>query len=261
MTDTTSTDPAYWTTEKIAEIILRGDPPADAAVHAYIEDVAEMPAIEAAGRLAGNIARTAHLPSEEQVPEMKAFLDDRPDLPEWANRAQILRSQELFGQIGPVLGFAMLCNSFPASYASPRGSRILTFSGRLSEKPKRRIMETTQLVWDMFQPGGLEIGAPGWVDARRVRLMHATVRALVSAHADEPHHVDDEPLWRPEWGQPINQMEMTAFIMPMTLTLFDTMPKFGLQLDRQQQEDLLHIWCVLGHLMGCSDDLLPFTLE
>jgi ER-bound oxygenase mpaB/B'/Rubber oxygenase, catalytic domain len=252
----TAADPAFWTPGKLDEISQLGDPETDQLVLDYLHRIGSTP--KAAIR---TVASHHTLPPEEQTPEIAAYLADRPPLPPWADDDAIERCERLFGVDGPALGWAMVCSSFPASYASAHGARILTYTARLSAQPKRRILETTQLVWDCFQPRGLHVGGPGWTTTRRVRLMHATARALVAAHAGDPHPIDHRPVWDHAWGSPINQMEMTAFIMPMTLTQFDTLPHLGIELTDAQKRDLLHTWCVIAHVMGVQDDLLPFSLE
>lgn len=255
-TPLTAADPKFWTPDKLNDISKIGDPETDQLVLDYLRNIGSTP--KAALR---TVATHHTLPPEEQTPEIAAYLADRPPLPAWADDDAIERCERLFGVDGPALGWAMVCTSFPASYASAHGARILTYTARLSKQPKRRILETTQLVWDCFQPRGMHVGGPGWTTVRRVRLMHATGRALVAAHAGDAHPIDGRPVWNHTWGSPINQMELAAFIMPMTLTLFDTLPHLGMKLADDQKRDLLHTWCVIAHVMGVQDDLLPFSLE
>ena len=256
MTKKEGPPPGFWTDDKLDELSTRGDPDADDLVLAYFDDTGLR--VE---DLLGSMVRNLHLPPDEHTPKIAKYLADRPLLPYWVDHDAVARCQGMFGRVGPALGLAMLVNSFPASYASSRGTRILTYTGRLSDAPKRRMMETTQLVWNSMQPGGLDPGEPGWIDARRVRLMHATVRQVLLADSTVTHPVDGQPVWLNEWGVPINQMELAAFLMPMTLTVFKSLDQVGLKLSRTEREDMLHTWCVIGHIIGVDDDLLPMSLE
>jgi len=254
--NTTGPPSSFWTTAKLDEMSNTGDPEADALVQAYLAaSGVTSPALMA------DMVRHKALPPDEDFPAIAEYLAARPALPGWVDGDAVQRCERLFGDDGPAMGWAMFCVSFPASYASFRGARILSFTGRLSSHPKRRLMETTQLVWDSMQPGGLTVGGAGWIDARRVRLMHAVVRQIILADPSAPHPSDGKPAWQPEWGTPINQMELAAFIMPMTLTVFDCLHILGFDLTESQKEDLLHTWCVIGHVMGVADGLLPMNLE
>ena len=253
--------PERWTDEFLDSLDRCGDDAADRAVGAYLDQVG-LPAHRLVGSLAATARLPVELPPEEETPEVAGFLDDRPDLPGWVDFGALERTSDLFGEIGPQIGWAMMAASFPAGYLGHRGTRVLAFTGRLHGDTKRRVMETAQMVVHALgSPEGLLPGAPGYHDARRVRLMHAGVRHLIRTDPRVTAPEVGEPLWPPDWGVPINQEELIGFLMPMTLTVFDALHAMDLQLTESEAADYLHSWCVIGHLMGVRDDLLPMGID
>jgi len=249
-----------WTDEFLDILDGCGDPEADDAVKAYL-DQAGMEA----HRMVGALAATAALPPEEKTPQVAAFLNEHPPLPDWADWDALDRTAALFETIGPQMCWAMIAASGPAGYLGYRGARVLAFTGRLHDDVRRRVMEAAQLLIHALGKekgrGGLYPGQPGYLDARRVRLMHAGVRHLIRTDPRVTAPEGGPPLWPSDWGVPINQEELVGYLMPMTLTAFRALDVMDLHLTDDQQADYLHTWCVIGSLMGVRDDLVPMGLE
>lgn len=244
----------FWTDELLDELSAQGDRDAsvDAMIAAYF-DGGDVSQAEVLRHLGGQL----HGDEEAIDPAIKAYLDDRPPYPAWVDLDAVRRAEVLFARVGPALGWSLMTLGFPAGYAGARGTRVLATTGDLAMHTKRRVLETAQLVVDAMQVGGLEVGAAGWMAARRVRLMHGGVRHMI---ADSRHH-EGLVMWDDTWGVPLNQEQLIGFIMPMTLTAFAGIDACGLRLTDAEQRDYLHAWCVIGWLHGVREDLLPLTLE
>ena len=62
--------------------------------------------------------------------------------------------QEVFGAYGPQLGMGLFMASLPADYAFAKGVQVLAATTRLTRDPKRRYVETGQMIIDAMTPGG-----------------------------------------------------------------------------------------------------------
>ncbi len=140
---------------------------------------------------------------------------------------------------------------------------MLHLTARLATDPRRRIYETAQMLIDAMAPGGLQVGAPGYREARRVRLMHAAVRHLIEHDPAVAKTCDPSatgPHWCHAWGVPINQEDLLGTLMTFTVVVFDSLRRLGVPLSDDDAGAYLHAWKVVGHLIGIREDLLPLDL-
>ncbi|HZX42369.1 MAG TPA: oxygenase MpaB family protein, partial [Myxococcaceae bacterium] len=118
------------------------------------------------------------------------------------------------------------------------------------EAAPRRLSETSRFVSLVYQPGSLGPGAPGWVAAARVRLMHAQIRRLLRA----------SPRWEAKaWGDPINQVDMAGTVLLFSLVLVDGLRMLGFRIGREECEEVLHLWRIAGWVLGVEQELLCAT--
>jgi hypothetical protein len=96
----------------------------------------------------------------------------------------------------------------------------------------------------------LQPGTRGWGAARGIRLQHAAVRHFV-------HHDDRaRAQWQPRWGEPVNQEDLLGTILTFTTTVFRALDRLGCRYAHDAAEDYLHLWNVIGWLLGVEADLL-----
>jgi hypothetical protein len=188
-----------WTGDLLDELRFAGDPPADDIAAAYLDD-------------SGGGFFRALLEAAGADPEIGAYLASADGLPEWADAAKLRAGADFFSEWGLEIGLGLFCFSLPAGYA--RIAHVLDLTARMETDARRRIFETAQMVLDVTTPGGLDAGATGYVTARRVRLMHAGVRRLITT---DPR-VDRRPTgaesgWDGQWGVPINQEHLIATVL------------------------------------------------
>src|SRR5690606_9344008 len=98
-------------------------------------------------------------------------------------------------------------------------------------------------------PEQMEVGASGWVESLRIRLVHAMVR----------HHLIERQGWDVEaWGVPINQtysqFTITAGFCALPLRVAKDL---GLRYSPAELEAITHLWRWIGWTMGVEDELLP----
>jgi hypothetical protein len=117
-------------------------------------------------------------------------------------------------------------------------------------------METGQFLMDVLMPGGLGPDGEGRRTIQRVRLMHAAVRHLIEARAEK-----DPERWDPEWGTPINQEDLAGTLLAFSYVVAEPMARLGIPVSDEDADAYLHLWNVIGHLLGVRDDMLVTDLD
>ncbi|HZW90286.1 MAG TPA: oxygenase MpaB family protein [Myxococcaceae bacterium] len=228
--------------DRMGALFGAGDPPADAAVEALADRSPEQREQLVDQALRGELRS---LPAElRTLREALSVLPFWADLDRARHGGEVLLRTGFFG--GIVLGFRSLI----AGYCSPAGNKPLAFSGRLREAAARRLSETSRFVGLVYQPGSFAPGAPGWVAATRVRLMHAQIRRMLrrSTRWDAA-----------AWGEPINQVDMAGTTLLFSLALVDGLRMLGFRIERDDCEDVLHLWRIGGWILGVEPELLCAT--
>jgi hypothetical protein len=223
-----------------------GDPLADAVIGDYI-GAGEIPELNALlGRLHANLADPAGFP-----PRLAAYLDESSRLPSWADPARIERAQRMFTLHGPLFGVVMLFKSLPILYAGGKGgAQVLAMTGQLGNHYRRRASETLRFILDVMEPGGLGPGGKGIRTAQKVRLMHAAIRAYASAAEGWKGRLQ-------AWGRPINQEELAGTLLAFSTVTLDGAKALGLGISAKDADAYLHVWKVIGHILGIDPRLYP----
>jgi len=228
--------------DRMGTFLGAADPLADAAVEALSAHTA--PARE---RLVDQALRGE---LRGVPPELRALREALGALPFWADLERGRRGGEVLLKSGFFGGIVLGFRSLVAGYCSPAGNKPLAFSGRLREAAPRRLSETSRFVSLVYQPGSFAPGAPGWVAAARVRLMHAQIRRMLRG----------SPRWdAAAWGAPINQVDMAGTTLLFSLVLVDGLRMLGFRIDREDCEDVLHLWRIGGWILGVDPELLCAT--
>jgi len=228
--------------DRMGTLLGAADPLADAAVEAL------------AGRTPADRERAVDRALRGDlrgVPsELSGLRDTLSTLPFWADLDRARRGGEVLLRTGFLGGIVLGFRSLVAGYCSPAGNKPLAFSGRLREAAPRRLSETSRFVSLVYQPGSFAPGAPGWVAAARVRLMHAQIRGMLRA----------SPRWDTgAWGEPINQVDMAGTTLLFSLVLVDGLRMLGVRIGREECEDVLHLWRIGGWILGVDPELLCAT--
>jgi hypothetical protein len=172
-------------------------------------------------------------------------------LPHWAEREKVLRGQTFFRQRGLEIASALFTASLPQSYSAQHGARVLTTTAELaSGNVNRRIAETGKMLLDVMTRGDesrepMSPGTPGSEAARGVRLFHAAVRHMVLAGQ-----------WDNSFGHPVNQEDLLGTLVVFTVVVLDSLDKMGVSVDADDAEAYVHLWMVVGYLLGIDFSLL-----
>jgi hypothetical protein len=193
------------------------------------------------------VANEHPVPASAPAP-VRNYLEQSSVLPSWADPAMIKAGEEVFWRFGPRIILILTCYALPFCYLGRNGVPVLALTNRLSSNPKRRIIETAQLVVDCLQAGGLTTaGGRGRLSIQKVRLMHAAIRRLAPI----------APTYKPEYGLPVNQEDLAGTLMSFSWITLDGLAKLDVPLSDNDQRAYVHCWNIVGHLLGVHDDLLP----
>jgi ER-bound oxygenase mpaB/B'/Rubber oxygenase, catalytic domain len=233
----------------LASLHERGDAPADELVAS----------LYAAGEIR-SINRALDAVSVEGVPfpedldpNVAEWLLASQSLPAWAEPDRIERAQRTFARHGVVLGVALMYGSLPSLYAGALGGvQVLAMTQQLHKHFRRRAAQTLRFILDVMGENGLEPGTRGVRTAQKVRLMHASIR----------HFARTSGRWAalPQWGAPINQEELLGTLLSFSVLACDNARRMGVELSRDEEDDLWHAWRCVGHLMGIVPEALPETI-
>ncbi len=173
-------------------------------------------------------------------------------LPDYAEPFKLMTAADVFTQHGPKILLILLCKSLPTCYTCWRGAKVLYRTGRLRvhdgslDAFSRRLMETAQFVVDMMTVNNFEQDGTAVMGTQKVRLMHATIR-----HFAQEHNWDATT-----FGVPINQEDLVGTLLSFGVVILDGLTQLGITLTPEQRAAYLHLWRVVGHMMGIDDDLL-----
>jgi hypothetical protein len=190
---------------------------------------------------------------------LSAFLDGSPELPEWADVDLCRAAQRMYAQIRPAAQAALFFGTMPAAYAASKGVQPLGLASDLSGNPERRMWESAKFVEDIMTTPFWEKDSDGWASIRGVRLFHAAVRHTIETGSEHimttREHAADR-VWEAEWGRPINQEDLLGATYDWSIGAIDVMDRIGVPMSQDEARAYLHIWQVVGALLGVEDHLL-----
>src|SRR5690606_1233840 len=133
-------------------------------------------------------------------------------------------------------------------YSCTPPARVLEETGRLQKDVRARIDETAQFVFDVTSPGGLAPGGVGVQSCQKVRLIHGLIR-----HRIRSERTFDEA----RYGAPINQEDLASTVLAFGHVTAHAIEVLGQSLSERERDGWLHLWRVVGSLLGTEDDALP----
>lgn len=174
------------------------------------------------------------------------LVDQCETLPEWAQPESMRRAQQFFTRNQPFIFLCLGLYALPYCYAGASGVKVLFHTRRLRESPGMRLAETGSFVMDVCEPGSFSNKGKAFRSIIKVRLMHALAR----------YYLKNQPFWQKKWGLPVNQEDMAGTNVAFSLVVLRGLRKLGVDVSRQQANDFLHYWDVVGSLLGLERALL-----
>jgi hypothetical protein len=241
------------TLEHHQQMRQQADPPADEAIRQVVEQRGR----EEGKKLFDLLISNIRLPKDQLPAPLLTFIDSHEILPAWADPSKIQLAHDLFRDHGPKFLVFLYFKSLPTMYSCANGAQVLVQTGRLAhdaqslETFSRRIAETGQFLIDVMTEGGMQKDGVGIDSTLRVRLIHAAIRSFIPSSQ-----------WNAEeLGQPINQADMATTLMTFSVSMLEGMDILGIDESDERKEAYVHLWTVVGHLMGVAPDLLPPNAE
>ncbi|MGE0792273.1 MAG: oxygenase MpaB family protein [Sandaracinaceae bacterium] len=185
-------------------------------------------------------------------PELAALLDDVTARPDWLDDDRVALGARAFRRYGSAVfrfaGAITLAGYLESSVAKP-----LALSGAyVGDGTRERFLETASFWIEVSEPDGLDVVAPGFAAAMRVRVLHAMVRVRLEHHRE----------WKIDaWGVPINEGDALLTQLGGSLAPGIGMRLLGFRPTRREIEAMLHFWRYVGHLMGSRFSHFPETIE
>jgi ER-bound oxygenase mpaB/B'/Rubber oxygenase, catalytic domain len=220
--------------------------------------------------------------------------------PDWVDEAKLRRASEIWDNNMLAIIGVLYASSLPECYLIGNGIPALYQTGRLGQYKfiYQRIYETGLMLDAVMEQGGLSVfrdlptkdntdgqryvWGRGFVAARKVRMLHASMRVMLT----EPHVIreamadgdkiptafnatsigammagrknSNEVVYdTKKLGMPVNQEDLAYTLLTFGLSIPEGLKKWGCQLSDDDCDAFLHAWLVVGHIMGIEDGLLP----
>jgi hypothetical protein len=224
-----------------------GDPAADDAVRSVFESGG----IDQVNALMVNLVANDDLLPTGLPATIQDYLIKTAVLPAWTDSALLARGLSVFNVHGPEVVMLLFGASLPVVYADPMISRVLALTTRLTQHAFRRIIETAQFVVDVTAPDAFAETGRGIRTIQKVRLMHAAIRHLI---VYDPHWLAE---WDNTFGVPISQLHLIGTLLSFSTTVLQGLALMNIHIEADDCNAFMHLWKVIGHVLGVQDDLLP----
>lgn len=235
-----------WTDAQLDRMRQQGDPLADDVMKAVFENRN----IQVVNDVLRTLVSNDQLVPESLPNEIQEYLALNVTLPDWADPAKIRRAQQLYETWGLQIAVCLFCASLPSAYAAAKGVRVLALTAQLDTNARRRVMETGQFLMNVLAVGGFDPHGKGFRSIQHVRLMHAAVRQLIEAR-----DLQQPGFWHSDWGVPINQEDLAGTMLSFSYVPVGPLRRLGVRVSTKDAEAYLHVWNVIGHLLGLDDQM------
>jgi hypothetical protein len=238
---------SYYPDVLLNEMRTIGDPTADAVIEHLFREGQTLAVNQLLSTLDAN---TQLLPSDLPDP-VRQYLETTAHLPEWADRKAMKRGHAFFSRHAEAIMSTLGSLSLPYCYAAADGAQVLLLSLRMRYDVERRLTETNQFMLDVMDSQAFEPKGKGFRSIQKVRLMHAAIR----------FHILKSGKWNQAWGHPINQEDMAGTNQTFSYIPLEGLTKLGIVYSLQEAEDFLHLWNVIGYLLGVDAQILPSSMN
>lgn len=186
-------------------------------------------------------------------PSCAAFIERVSVVPDWIDFSLVEEGQKLVQRrpIALVLGYFV--GTLTSSYYFGSAAQTMAATGRFEADAKRRVMESTGFVHDIFAlpANSLLPGGKGWETVLRVRLLHARVGKHFSKVLG-----DSRP---PEWGLPLNDFEQVMSRVLHVVGNIEAAERLGARLSDREREAFFGFWRYISFLLAAPDELQTLT--
>jgi len=180
---------------------------------------------------------------------LREFFASVDTLPAWADPQRMAQGTRAC-HVSGMAGLYALREALMSGYQASAINKTLVLTGALERGAPRRIAETTKWWVDVTAAGGLHRFSEGFKSTLQVRLIHGMVRRQLRSKRE----------WKTgDWGLPVNQTDMLATNLGFSVIFLLGQRMLGVPLPQREAEDIMHLWRVIGWLMGVEARWLPQT--
>ncbi|EOR93413.1 hypothetical protein ADIARSV_3492 [Arcticibacter svalbardensis MN12-7] len=176
----------------------------------------------------------------------ETFISNAQKLPVWADKKRMKNGSRFFVQHAEQIMQLLGLLSLPYCYAAADGAMVLYLTELLKSNAGKRLTDTAEFIWDVMAPNAFEIDGKGFASCLKIRLTHAAAR----------YYTLKSGKWDSAMGFPINQEDMAGTNLSFSLIVIRGLRKLGHSISYEEQQSFLHLWNVIGYLLGLEDDLL-----
>ena len=182
---------------------------------------------------------------------LRSFLSENNELPIWANPDKMKAASALFRSNGNEFLFMLGIVSLPYCYAAARGALSLYHTEKIRKNTELRLLDTSAFILQVMTADAFEEGGDGFFAVKQIRLRHSLARYFLSRI----------PEIKALGEMPINQEDMAGTNLAFSYIALMALPKIGVKFPLAEKENYIHLWAVIGSLMGLNQDLIPMTMK
>lgn len=186
----------------------------------------------------------------DPAPSLVALFDELDHVPDWVDYDQLERGAIAFWRAGPLVPMILAYSVIAVGFTGYAASRPVLFSGRMTNRDQvgQRLLESFRFIARAYTPGGMRRDQDGFKHTARVRMIHATVRHVLSR----------SPEWDWEdWGIPINNFDaMDTQAGQFGVEVVDSLATCGIYLSDQERADVFALTRYIGWVMGVPAEIL-----
>lgn len=175
------------------------------------------------------------------------FIRASRTLPVWADREKMLKGSAFFIRHSDAIMSLLGLLSLPYCYAAADGAMVLYLTERLRDRPAKRLSDTAGFIWDVMAPHAFDSDGKGFASCLKIRLTHSLAR----------YYVLKNDAWNSALGTPVNQEDMAGTNLAFSLIVVRGLRKLGISVSYEEQQSFMHLWNVVGYLLGLDEDLIP----
>jgi hypothetical protein len=189
---------------------------------------------------------TQHLNSLQDAFSDFSFIEKARDLPGWIQPRLMKAGAAFFASNSETIMSLLGLLSLPYCYTAADGAMVLYLSELIRKQTTKRLYDTAVFVWEMMGPDAFSSDGNGFEEVLKVRIMHGAVRYYTLQSGN----------WNDAWGLPINQEDMAGTNLSFSLIVIRGLRMLGCNVSEADQAAFMHIWAVVGYLMGLDEDLI-----
>ena len=220
---------------------LQGDTPVDDFIKSIFANPEEK--VKLLNRL-----KELHFNSQLAAPPFEIPASSK-QLPAWADQKLMKAGAEFFALHAASIMQLLGLLSLPYCYAAANGAMVLYLSERIKTDTAKRLTETAAFVWEVMAPDAFTVEGKGFASIYKVRLMHAAAR----------YYAIKSGKWNDAWGVPVNQEDMAGTNLSFSLIVVRGLRDMGFAVAYEEQLAYIHLWNVIGNLMGLEESLLSIN--